>query len=258
MNGAFEIGAVALRADQKALELVANNIANVNTPAFKRSDARFAAILANQVQPDGTLAIAATADAAALNGGVRLAPHAMLFAQGELRPTGNAMDLAIDGQGFIELMGPAGQTLLWRGGTLRVDEDGALATREGLPLRAGITVPADTTSLTITAEGVVKAGTSSGETVELGQIALVRAEHEGALEQMDGGLLRLTDDARLRDAVPGEDGAGLFVQGSLEGSNVTLTDEMVQLLMIQRAFAANAQALQTADQLAAITNNLKK
>ena len=71
-------------------------------------------------------------------------------------------------------------------------------------------------------------------------------------------MLRAADDARLTDAVPGEDGAGLFVQGSLEGSNVELTDEMVQLLTIQRAFAANAQALQTADQLAAITNNLKK
>lgn len=257
MNGAFEVGAVALRADQKALELLANNIANVNTPTFKRSDARFAAILANQVQPDGSIA-AVPADEAAINGGVRLAPHAMLFTQGALRATGNAMDLAIDGQGFIELMGPAGQTLLWRGGTLRVDDDGALATRDGLPLRAGITVPADTARLSVSAEGIVKAETANGETVELGQISLVRADHEAALEQLDGDLLRAADDARLTDAVPGEDGAGLFVQGSLEGSNVELTDEMVQLLTIQRAFAANAQALQTADQLAAITNNLKK
>lgn len=257
MNGAFEVGAVALRADQKALELLANNIANVNTPAYKRSDARFAAILANQVQGDG-LITTAPADEATPLGGVRIAPHTMLFAQGELRPTGNALDLAIDGQGFIELMGPAGQTLLWRGGTLRVDEDGALATRDGLALRAGITVPTDATKLVITPEGVVKAETSGGEVVELGQINLVRADHEGALEQLDGGLLRAADNARLTDALPGEDGAGLFVQGSLEGSNVELTNEMVQLLTIQRAFAANAQALQTADQLAAITNNLKK
>ena len=78
------------------------------------------------------------------------------------------------------------------------------------------------------------------------------------LEQLDGGLLRAADNARLTDALPGEDGAGRMVQGALEGSNVELTEEMVQMLVIQRAFAANAQALQTADQLAAITNNLKK
>ena len=257
MNGAFEVGAVALRAEQKALELLANNIANVNTPAFKRSDARFAAIMANQMQADGTLAATASGNVTD-SGGVRLTPHAMLFAQGAVRSTGNPLDLAIDGQGFIELMGPAGQALLWRGGTLRVNEDGALATRDGVPLRAGIIVPTDAAALHISPEGVVSAQTSGDETVELGQIALVRAENESALEQLDGGLLRAADGARLMDATPGEDGAGLLVQGALEGSNVELTDEMVQLLVIQRAYAANAQTIQTADQLAAITNNLKK
>ena len=257
MNGAFEVGAVALRAEQKALELLANNIANVNTPAFKRSDARFSAILASQIQPDGPTVAVAPGDALS-SGGVRLSPHAMLFAQGEIRPTGNLLDLAVDGQGFIELMGPNGQALLWRGGTMRVNEDGALATLDGLPLRAGIVVPGDATRLSISREGVVQAETSGGEVVELGQIGLVRAEHEGALEQLDGGVLRAAEDARLIDALPGEDGAGLLVQGALEGSNVELTEEMVQLLVIQRAFAANAQTIQTADQLAAITNNLKK
>ncbi|AZI36413.1 flagellar basal-body rod protein FlgG [Caenibius tardaugens NBRC 16725] len=257
MNGAFEVGAVALRADQKALELLANNIANVNTPAFKRSDARFSAILANQTRDDGTPA-AVTGDNLLATGGVRIAARAMLFSQGEIRPTGNPLDLAIDGQGFIELMGPGGQTLLWRGGTLRVNEDGALVTLDGLPLHAGITVPADATRLTISAEGMVKAEGANGEVVELGQIGLVRADHEDMLEQLDGGLLRAADNARLTDALPGEDGAGRMVQGALEGANVELTEEMVQMLVIQRAFAANAQALQTADQLAAITNNLKK
>jgi flagellar basal-body rod protein FlgG len=257
VNGAFEVGAVALRAEQKALELLANNIANVNTPAFKRSDARFATIMANQMQADGTLAPPASGSVTD-SGGVRLAPHAMLFAQGAIRSTGNPLDLAIDGQGFIELMGPAGQALLWRGGPLRVNEDGALATQDGAPLRAGIVVPADATALRISPEGVVSAQTSGDETVELGQIALVRAGNEDALEQLDGGLLRVTNDTRLTDALPGEDGTGLLVQGALEGSNVELTDEMVQLLVIQRAFAANAQTIQTADQIAAITNNLKK
>ncbi|OCC22944.1 hypothetical protein MB02_14355 [Croceicoccus estronivorus] len=257
MNGAFEVGAVALRAEQKALEMLANNIANVNTPAFKRSDACFSAILANQIQPDGALPLPRN-DTLPPNGGVRITSHPMLFAQGEIRPTGNSLDIAIDGQGFIELMGPGGQALLWRGGTLRVNDDGALATAGGLPLRAGITVPADATELNIGRDGLVTALTSAGETVELGQIELVRADYEEALEQLDGGLLRAGEDARLTDAIPGEDGTGLLVQRAVEGSNVELTEEMTRLLVIQRAFAANAQVLQTADQLAAITNNLKK
>lgn len=257
MNGAFEVGAVALRAEQQALEVIANNIANVNSPAFKRSDPRFSEILAKQALPDGQAATPARAGQP-VGGGVRIVPRAMLFAQGEIRRTGNAMDLAIDGQGFIELMGPSGQNLLWRGGAMRVNEDGMLATAAGMPLRAGITAPIDAQALTISAEGIVAASTSDGEHVELGQIRLVRADHEDALERLDDGLLRPLEGTRLIEAPPGEDGAGLFRQGSLEGSNVELSEEMVHMLVVQRAFAANAQAIQAADQLAAITNNLKK
>lgn len=257
MNGAFEVGAVALRAEQQALEIIANNIANVNSPAFKRSDPRFSEILAKQALPDGPAA-AVTRAGLPDGGGVRIIPHAMLFTQGDIRRTGSAMDLAIDGQGFIELMGPSGQGLLWRGGTMRVNEDGMLATTGGIALQAGIAVPIDTQALTISADGIVAASTSDGENVELGQIRLVRADHEDALERLDDGLLRPLEGTRLIDALPGEDGAGLLRQGSLEGSNVELSDEMVQMLVIQRAFAANAQAIQAADQLAAITNNLKK
>lgn len=257
MNGAFAVGATALRADQKALEIIANNVANVNTPAFKRSEVRFAEVLANQVQPNGpieTLAAAATAS----SGGVRVSPQAMLLAQGDIRPTGRPMDLAIDGLGFIEIIGPSGQTLLWRGGTLQVSEDGWLATLDGMPLQAGLAVPADTKALSISANGLVSVETSSGESLEIGQIMLVRVEHAGALESLDNGLYRAFGDARLIDALPGEDGAGLFVQGAAEASNVELTEEMVRMLVVQRAYAANAQTIQAADQLAAITNNLKQ
>ena len=257
MNGAFEVGAVSLRAEQKALEILANNIANVNTPAFKRSDARFSEILANQIQPDGAVTLV-NGEGMLSSGGVRISPRALLFTQGEIRSTGNPLDLAIDGQGYIELMGPNGQALLWRGGTLRVNEDGLLATTEGTPLRANIVVPTDAAKLAIAQNGIVSIETSGGETLEIGQIALVRADHEGELEPLDGGLMRVREDARLTDALPGEDGAGLLLQGSIEGSNVELTEEMVQLLVIQRAFAANAQTIQVADQLAAITNNLRK
>jgi len=256
MNAAFEIGAAVLRAEQKAMEILANNVANVNTPAFKRSDVRFAEVLAKEAQaPDrGEQAPNASAPGGS---GVRVAVQNMLLTQGEIRATDNPLDLAIDGQGMIELIGPGGESLFWRGGTMRVNEDGLLSSADGLPLRAGIVVPDDAETMTITGEGIVTVATSDGESIEIGQLGLVRFDHAEALERLDGGLFRLAPGARLVDARPGEDGAGTLVQGSAEGSNVTLTQEMVQMLVVQRAFAANAQIIQVADQLASITNNLK-
>ena len=256
MNAAFEVGAAALRADQRALEIHANNVANVNTPAFKRTDARFSEVLSRQVNAADGADVSANG-LAPEGGGVRVVPQTTLFSQGSLKPTGNALDLAIDGLGLIELIGASGDPVLWRGGTLRVNEDGLLATSSGLPLRVGIIVPQDAEALTIAPDGVVSVRTATEEAFEIGQIGLVRTDHEGGLERLDNGLFRAAAETRLIDARPGEDGVGALVQGSIEESNVELTAEMVGMLMIQRAFAANAQIVQAADQIAAITNNLK-
>jgi len=256
MNGAFEVGAAALRAQQRALEVHANNIANVNTPAFKRTEARFTEVLARSAE--GVDADANTTAALSSSAGVRMVPQAMIFAQGTLKPSGNALDLAVDGRGFVELAGPGGETLLWRGGRLRVNEDGLLATAAGIPLQAGIIVPDDATELSIAQDGVVSVRNADDEVTEIGQVSLVRPELESALERLDDGLYRAIDGARLIDARPGEDGAGRIVQGSVEQSTVELSAEMVEMLMVQRAFAADAQILQAADQLAAITNTLRR
>lgn len=256
MNGAFEVGAAALQAQQRALEVHANNIANVNTPSFKRTEARFAEVLARSAE--GVEANAPKSPALTSLGGVRMVPGEMLFAQGTLKPSGNALDLAIDGRGFVELAGPGGETLYWRGGRLRVNEDGLLATLAGIPLQAGLVVPTDAEELTIAQDGVVSVRTATDESIEIGQISLVRPELESAFERLDGGLYRASEDARLIDARPGEDGAGRIVQGSVEQSTVELSAEMVEMLMVQRAFAADAQIVQAADQLASITNTLRR
>jgi flagellar basal-body rod protein FlgG len=257
MNGAFEIGAAALRAEQQALETHANNVANVNTPAYKRMENRFAEVVAQTSQ--------AMREAEAVSGvggmygsGVRVSQQPMLFTQGALRTTGDAMDLAIEGRGLIELLGARGENLLWRGGGLRVNEDGMLATSSGIALRSALAVPADAVSLSVAADGVVSAQTADGETIELGQIGLVTVDHADAVERLDSGLLRVRPDATVRDVLAGEDGAGTFVQGAIEESNVELTEEMVQVMIVQRAYAANAQIVQAADQLASITNNLQR
>lgn len=255
MNGAFYVGAVGLQSQQRALDIIASNMANINTPAFKRSEIRFSEVLARRGDTDTPNIVDTTFD----GGGVMVDATAMVNETGPIQTTGHPMDIAIDGQGFIELMGPSGQTLLWRGGTLKVGEDGLLAAANGLALKAAITVPDDASTITIGSDGVVRAKTGDGATpVEIGQIGLVKIEDATTLTRLDGGLYRAGEGARLLDAQAGEEGAGLLVQGGIEGSNVEMTTEMVQLMLVQRAYGANAQILQAADQLMAIANGLRR
>jgi flagellar basal-body rod protein FlgG len=257
MNGAFYIGAVGLDAQQKALDTLANNISNINTSGFKRSEVRFTEMLASQ--PDDGTPRADLSASPITSSGVRSDLMHLLNEQGNVESTGNPMDLAISGNGFIELMGANGETLLWRGGPLKVGEEGRLMTASGHELKANISLPADATGIEIGSDGVVRAKMGSGQDpVEIGQIMLVKLEDPGAVEAVDGGLYRAPAGVQLTDAKPGEDGLGTLVQGSLERSTVELNQEMVEMLMVQRAYAANAQVVQAADQFMALANNLRK
>jgi flagellar basal-body rod protein FlgG len=247
MNGAFEIGKVALRSQQRALETTANNIANVNTPGFKRSEVIFSEVFADGVPAATQVEDLARADYAG-SGGVRVDTRDAISAQGELKQTGEMLDIAIEGPGFIELLGPEGEVWLWRGGRLSVNRDGYLAGPQELALKALISIPDDATGIAIDRSGVVVAQTVDEGEVELGQITLVRVESQAGVERLDGGLFR----------VAGEAGAGTIAQGMVEESNVDFSEAMIELLMIQRAYAASAQIVQSADQLSSITNNLKR
>lgn len=253
MNGVFYIGATGLHAQQRALDVVANNIANINTPGFKRSEVRFSELVAPRAED---LQSGLDASSSPLGAMVQGSPR--IFTQGDLKPTGRPMDIAIRGEGFLELLGPGGQTLLWRGGALSVGADGLLGAN-GMPLKAMISPPADATSISIGQDGLVRA-TVDGEAQsrELGQIDVVRPRDMDGLSGLDGGLYEVADEGDLTAMVPGEDGAGVLVQGALEASNVQLSDEMVTLLLMQRSYAANAQIVQAGDQLMAIANSLKR
>lgn len=252
MNGAFYIGAIGLESQQRALDVVANNIANINTPGFKRSDVRFLELM-------GGAGAAAVGGADGL-GGVMAQASSPVFSQGELRTTGKDMDVAIEGDGFLELQGPDGKSLLWRGGTLSVGADGFLsAAGSGLPLKAMISVPREAVGIAIDRDGAVRAMMTAGETgEEIGRLEVVRARDGAIGASVGGGLYEVADPAELTAATPGEDGAGAIVQGALEGSNVMLAEQMVSLMLMQRAFAANAQVLQAGDQLMAIANGLRR
>ena len=257
MNAAFYIGATGLVAQQHALDVIANNIANINTTGFKRSTARFADMVAPVGNVDGDLQV--PANYTANLSGVFVSATDRVWTQGDVRQTGQQLDLAIDGGGFIELTGLAGRSLLWRGGTLKVNADGMLATSDGTPLRAMVSVPLGATALTIARDGTVSA-TIEGETTprEIGRIELIGVKDPASLAPIGNGYFEAADAADTYTIRPGETGQASLVQGALEASNIQLSDEMTDLLLVQRAFGANAQIVQASDQLMSLINNLRR
>lgn len=257
MNGAFYIGATGLDAQQRALDVVAHNIANINTAAYKRSGIRFSELTATF--RDGNDMPLAPVQRSDLLGGVALTATPRIWTQGDLRQTDGQLDIALDGPGFIELMGANGRTLLWRGGTLKINEDGFLATSDGALLKTMISVPQDATDLVIARDGTVTAVVDGEEgSQQVGRLDVVLVKDPDRLAEAGQGYYEAADAADVLTVEAGEDGAGVFVQGALEQANVQLSDEMVTLLLLQRAYAASAQVVQAGDQLMSIANNLRR
>jgi fagellar hook-basal body proteins len=255
MSGALEVAAIGMRAQQLALDTIASNISNVNTAGFKRSEMRFSELVATSAGM-GNGGGTALYDTVA---GVVPFTAPAFAAGGELYATSSTRDVAINGSGFIELMGPAGQTLVWRGGQLKVLDDGQLATASGYPLRANITLPRDVSDFRIDPDGKVFA--QSGDDlvpVQIGSITLVRLGESASIERREGGIYQVSDTAPLTELEPGESGIGTLVQGALERSNVDLNSEMVSLLISQRAYTANAQVLKAADEFFSVANSLRR
>jgi len=256
MNDALYVAATGLFAHQSNVETIANNVANLGTTGFKKSRVVFQDLLSQAAAPT-----AGTPAPARHGVGVSAAQVARSFDAGELRQTGSPLDLAIQGEGFIEVLLPGGSTALTRGGTLHVGPDGHLATAEGYALKAGIAVPHDAQQLTISRTGQVTAlgGTNGRQVQDLGSIELVLCPNPQDLTPLGGGLYRAPEEGtRLVAVQPGEDGAGTLAQGFLEASNVKMADEMVSLMMAQRAYEMSAKVMQAADEMLGISNNLRR
>ncbi len=258
MFDALYIGATGMRAQQSQVDTIANNVANLNTVGFHRNVVSFAAVTAAVAPTSTDPSLAAESPTPAVHGAGTLAQVSTSTGGGELKQTSGQLDVAIDGAGFLEVVRPDGTPAYTRAGALKVNADGALAVADGTPLAGSIQLPPDTKQIRIAADGQVLA-TVDGDTqpVDAGHIELVTFANAAGLQAVGANLFVATPDSgAARAGAPSTEGRGALRQGYLESSNVQLVDELVSMMLAQRAFELNGRVIQAADQMMAITNSL--
>jgi flagellar basal-body rod protein FlgG len=257
MNDSLYIAATAMQAQQLHVDTIANNIANLQTPGYKAGRVSFQDIIHREgARPQAIEG----ADAGGRAMGVGIATAGKVFQQGEITKTDRPLDLAIRGDGFLEVIAKDGGTAYTRGGSLVVDKEGLLALPSGEVLKPSIHVGSDAREVTIKPDGVVLvARQGQDKAVEIGRIDVVGIGDVSTLVPMGGNLYRLPDRAsEIRMGTPGEEGLGTLVQSGLEASNVKMIDEMVNLMVAQRAYAMSVKVIQAADEMLGMSNNLRR
>ena len=253
------IGATGMQAQQLHVDSIANNLANVNTPGFKKNRINFEDAFYQAMTPLQNADNEGLTDIV-LGMGTRVSSNSKSFAQGELKATDSPLDLAIKGIGFFEVILPDGSSAYTRHGALKVTQDGFLGTNSGYALKQQIQIPADILEVVVDNQGKVT-GRASGQAklVELGQLELVSFPNIDGLDAIGENLYTASPKAGQElTGIPGEDGLGNISQGFLETSNVKLAEEMVNLVLAQRAYELNAKIIQASDEMLAISNNLRR
>ena len=261
MHPALWIAKTGLDAQQTQMAVITNNLANVNTTGFKRGRAVFADLLYQTVRQPGAQSSqdSQLPSGLMLGTGVRSVATEKLFTQGNIVQTGNQLDLAVNGRGFFQILLPDGTRAHSRDGSFQLSANGELVNSNGYALDPGITIPEQTQSVTIGADGTVSV-LVSGESspTEVGQLQLADFINPAGLQPMGENLfLETAASGDPQAGTPGEDGVGTLVQGSLESSNVNVVEELVNMIETQRAYEMNSKAIATTDEmLALVTNNL--
>lgn len=256
---ALAIAATGMSAQQTNLEVIANNVANINTTGFKRSRAEFADLLYQvdrlQGVPNrgGELPVP---EGVRIGLGVRTIAVRNLHEQGSLNQTGNPLDLAINGAGWFQITGPEGETLYTRSGAFNLGPNGELVTLDGYEVQPGLIVPANATQVVVNQSGEMFAQIDGQTEPDLvGQLSLVTFANAAGLEALGDNLFRETPASGQPNAdFPGIDGRGTIQQAYLEASNVDPVKEITELISAQRAYEMNSKVIQAADDMAGVVS----
>ncbi len=254
--------ATGMQAQALNLDVIANNLANVNTAGFKKSRAEFQDLLYETLRPAGTSSSQDTQVPTGIQIGHGTRPSTVLkiFSQGNMENTKNELDLAIEGDGFFQIILPNGETAYTRDGSFKLDSDGRIVNSDGFALEPEISIPSDALSISVGIDGTVSV-LQAGDSIpsEIGTIELARFVNPAGLIST-GRNLYITSEASGDEmtGTPGEDGLGSLAQGFLEMSNVSVVDEMVSMITAQRAYEVNSKSIQTADEMLQMANNIKR
>ncbi len=260
MMGALWTAASGMKAQQTNLDIISNNLANANTYGFKKMRAEFKDLMYRTARAAGTPLQSGTQLPVGIQFGmgVHNSATARAFGQGEFQLTENPLDLVIEGDGFFQVQRPDGTVAFSRDGTFKSDGNGQLVTSEGLLILPQITVPQGASNFSVTPEGVVTA-TVGNNIQTLGQIQIARFVNPAGLMAAGRNLfVQTTASGEPVLLNPGTDGIGTLAQGYIEMSNVKVVEEMVNLILAQRAYEANSKSVQTSDEMLGMANNLRR
>ncbi len=252
-NSALHVARTGLDAQNMRMQVIANNLANVNTTGFKRDRASFATLAYQLVTQPGAASSAENKYAVGLNlgTGVSIEGTARIDTQGTLNQTGNTLDMAIEGDGYFQILMPDGRTGYTRAGNFNLSADGAIVTADGMPLQPQIQVPSGATAITIAPDGTVSASIAGQtEPSELGKVETARFVNAAGLQSIGGNLLVETGaSGTAQVGAPGSEGRGAVKSGALEASNVNVVEELVDMIETQRAYEVNSKMIQTTDEM---------
>lgn len=259
---ALYIASTGMSAQERNVEVISNNIANMRTTGFKRQRAEFQDLL---YQKDSRPGATTSADntrvpsGIQIGSGVRTADIARIGEQGPITRTGNDYDMAIDGKGFFRVTMPGGDLAYTRAGSFRLSPEGMLVTTDGYPVQPEITIPRDVIAVQVSKTGMVQVKLAGQtEMQDVGQLDLALFVNEAGLEAVGSNLFLETDaSGQPNVANPGQPGYGMLEQRSLEASNVNPVQEITALISAQRAYEMNSRTVKTADEMLATTSQLR-
>ena len=263
MMRALWSAASGMKGQQTNMDVISNNIANVNTYGGKKVRAEFQDLIYQNIRDAGA---ASGADSQYPTGlqvglGTRVAATNRIFTQGALQTTDNPTDIGIQGEGFFRITMPDGTTAYTRDGSFKLDSDRRMVTTDGYPLADNITIDdnAPSDSITISGDGRVSDTPAGGTQQEVGQIQLARFVNPSGLTAIGKNLFVVSEaSGDAIESEPGVDGAGTLTQGTLEMSSVQIVEEMVNMIISQRAYESNSKAVTTSDSMLEIANGLKR
>ena len=260
MISGIYVSALGMLTNERKQDVIANNLANVNTPGFKKSRADFMDLMYQTLYQPGST----TNEGGQIPTGIQIGMGTMPasihkeFSQGDFQHTENELDLAIEGRGFFKVLSN-GEELYTRAGNFKLDSEGNIVTSRGDKLQPEITIPPDTVSIHIDKNGVVTAFGPDGGGTNLGVIELYTFPNPAGLLGLGHNLYRPTEaSGEPISGTPGTNGIGTIAQGYLEMSNVNVVEELVSMIMAQRAYELNSKAIKVADEMMQMANNIKR